>query len=91
MAKPVVNFKDLAPIEPGNPAWQTVSALAEAEIQRLRDKREELVSDQRKLDVALGGITALKMLLELPAAIKRDRQREPVTGDGFGIPAPPGF
>ena len=76
-------------IEPGNPVWMTVRAWAEMNLVRLREQRENEATDLRKLDIALGSITTLKMLLELPATIKQERKRAPVTGDDFGIPAPP--
>ena len=55
---------------------------------RLRDQRENTASDLRKLDLALGGIESMKALLALPELIKKERNRDPLPDDNFGIPAP---
>ncbi len=73
-------------IEPGNPVWQTIEAWVRMNLSRLRRQRENGVADIRKLDTALGGIIAMKALLDLPAQIKQARMHEPVMCDDFGIP-----
>ncbi len=85
------NPADMAVIEPGNPAWQTVKTWAEWNLERLRDQRENELADLRKLDVTLGSIIAMKMLLELPELIRVERKRGPVQGDEFNIPTPDGY
>jgi len=75
-------------IELGSPAWRAVEAWAQHNLERLREQRENEAADLRKLDIALGSITTLKMLLALPAQIKQEHKRDPVAGDDFGIPAP---
>jgi hypothetical protein len=79
-------LQDLAVIEPGNPAWQSVEAWANFELGRMREIREDKKLEQRELDLALGDIIRLKELLRLPKLIKQERNRTPVTGDDFGIP-----
>ena len=78
--------RDLQIIELGSTVWNTVSDWANGELNRLRDQREEPGADVRKLDQALGGIVQLKALLALPAAIRKERNRDPVMGDKFDIP-----
>jgi len=82
------DLQECAMIEPGNPAWGTIEAWAQMNLERLRESRENKASDLRELDIALGGITTLKMLLALPEQIKRERKRDPVADDDFNIPAP---
>jgi hypothetical protein len=48
-------------------------------------------AEQRKLDISLGGIIALKRVLELPETIRRERKRDPISGDEFNIPTPTGY
>lgn len=78
--------QEQAIIESGNPVWMTIEAWAHMNLLRLREQRENEASDLRKLDMALGSITTLKMLLDLPAQIRRERLRDPVGNDGFDIP-----
>jgi len=74
-------------IEPGNPTWDTVEAWATMNLERLRNEREKETADLRKLDQALGGITAMNALLGLPEQIKNEHKRNPIRGDApFDIP-----
>jgi hypothetical protein len=82
------NANEVAPIEAGNPVWQTVQAWAEMNMERLRNEREKEAVDLRRLDQALGGIVAMKALLALPAEIKKEHLRDPVENDHFDIPPP---
>lgn len=86
----VVKFdlKDIPNIALGSPEWQTIVAWSNMNLERLRILRENPDADLRKLDVALGGIVTLKALLTLPATIKKERKRDPIESDDFGIPNP---
>ena len=86
----IVKFepKDMPPIGEGNAVWITIRAWAEINLERLREQRENEATDLRKLDIALGSITTLKMLLDLPGQIKKERNRDPIVDDEFNIPAP---
>ena len=86
-----LNLKDLPRIDPGSPMWEAVEKWAHNELEVLRKSREQLGTDLRKLDVALGAIRQLEALLVLPAEINREHARDPVSGDGFGIPTPRGM
>lgn len=79
---------DTPVIESGDPTWRTIESWATARIDDLREQREQPGADLRKLDNALGAIVVLKDLLALPAAIKKERKRDPVKGDSFDIPLP---
>ena len=86
------DLSDQPKIDPTNPIWKTIEAWAQHTIERKREERETPSADLRKLDAALGSIQAMKTLLGLPAAIKKERQRDdPVKSDGFGIPPPKGY
>ena len=78
--------KELPKIPPGSPVWETVEAWATFNLQALRNQREAEFADIRKLDVSLGGIIAMKMLLDLPEIIKKEHDRVPLQDDSFGIP-----
>jgi len=80
------NPQEVPAIEPGNPTWVTIKAWAEMNLERLREQRENEATDLRKLDIALGGITTLKMLIALPELIRKERKRDPVGNDTFDIP-----
>ena len=75
-------------IELSNPVWQIIAHWSETRMEDLRAGREQPGADLRKLDQALGSILILQELLELPSEIRRDRNREPLPSDGFGIPTP---
>jgi hypothetical protein len=79
---------DLPKINTNSPEWAAVERWTQAQIEKLRAKREDPDADQRKLDIALGSILALKMLEQLPEAIRRAHEKEPVLKSDFGIPAP---
>ena len=86
-----LQLKELPVIELGSSTWIAIEQWVRAELVVWRMKREEFDADQRKLDVALGTIKALEQVLALPAAIKKDRIREPIVDGDFGIPSPKGF
>ncbi len=79
-------LKDLPKINEVGHDWIAVERWAESELARFREKREDPDADQRKLDIALGSILALKMLLRLPEAIRKEHEKDPVEKSGFGIP-----
>jgi len=80
------SLSDLPKIDKASPNWFSVEKWANQELARLRAKREDPDADMRKLDVALGGIFALRMLLALPQEIQKSHDSEPVEEAGFGIP-----
>lgn len=83
--------RDIPYIDEGNPNWVVVKTWAMGRLEELRQMREQAGMDVRQLDMLLGGINQLKDLTQLPANLKRERERDPITGDDFAIPTPKGY
>ena len=73
-------------IDTDSPAWKAVEQWAYMYLAKQRGLREDSTADLRKLDQLLGSIKILNELLDLPAAIRKERLRDPVQGDSFDIP-----
>lgn len=87
-----MDFRERPPINRGDPVWESVEQWAQHELRRLRNKREDPDADQRKLDIALGSILAIKRLLQLPDVIHQERIRPALDEEaGFNIPPPQGY
>lgn len=76
---------ELPEIQTENPNWVTTRLWAENKLRELRKERETPGLELRKMDSLLGAIRVLEDLLQLPDKIHKERKRDPIPAQSFGI------